>query len=123
MISYFKKHIPLTIRFIGKKEKIMSENKIEIVLERLTEEEESFLDKAIKNFERDMPWDKFDEFAFGSDSILYKYDFRNAGLTENPLCLVLNAMWLKLGVRHGYIPKEKDKTIIIRYGTEMITIN
>lgn len=101
----------------------MSENKIEIVLERLTEEEESFLDKAIKNFERDMPWDKFDEFAFGPDSILDKYNSRYAGLTENPLCSALDAMWLKLSVRQGHIPKEKDKTIIIRYGSEIITIN
>jgi hypothetical protein len=71
-------------------------------------DESAFLRRARENFERNMDWLEFEEFAFGMRSPIFSRGRTHRDVRENPLYIELRDMWLELGVRQGYIAKPEN---------------
>lgn len=98
----------------------MLENKEEIFLGKLTEEEESFWNKVIKNFERNMPYREFEKFVFNPGSPVSRNSVLASGGT---LSVAMEEICMKLRIRQGEgALEDKDKTLVIHFGMETLTI-
>lgn len=75
-------------------------------------DDRAFLQRARENFERNMDWLAFEEFAFGMHSPLFAQTRSHRDVRENPLYVALRDMWLELGVRQGYIahPQKENES-------------
>lgn len=101
----------------------MEKNREEIFLGKLTEEEETFWNEMIKNLQRSMPWREFEKFAFGPGSLISRNEVSLLS-SGGPLYLAAEEICTKLQVRQGEAtPEDKNKTIVIHYGAETLTIN
>ncbi|MFZ3210535.1 MAG: hypothetical protein WA188_03400 [Terriglobales bacterium] len=84
---------------------------ISIDLTTLGDEEERFYRAAKQRFESGIAWFDFDDFAFGSNSPLYRGRASHHEVLQHPLYIVLKDMWLELGVRQGRVRADAGKGI------------
>lgn len=83
------------------------ESGAEISLKHLTKAQREFYATAVELFRRNTPWLRFDEFAFGPRSPLYKNRSSHLDVISDPLYAALEDMWLQLGVQQGAVSREK----------------
>lgn len=76
----------------------------------LTPEERAFLHRARGKFLENADWLEFEDFAFGSRSLLYSRSRSHQDVLSHPLYLALKEMWLDLGVRQGRVSATKGET-------------
>jgi len=82
---------------------------IRIDLAALSDEEQRFYRAAKERSDNGIPWFDFDDFAFGSNSPLYRGRASHHEVLQHPLYIVLKDMWLELGVRQGRVRAETRK--------------
>lgn len=100
----------------------MEKNKEEIFLGKLTEEEESFWNEAIKNLQKNMPWKEFEKFAFGRGSPISRNQ-TSILHSGGALFIAIEEICTKLQIRQEEdASKDKNKTIVVHYGNETLTI-
>lgn len=100
----------------------MPVNKEEIFLEKLTGEEESFWNEAIKNLQKNMPWKEFEKFAFGPGSPISRNQVSILS-SGGALFAAVEEICTKLQIRQREdASKDEDKTIVVHYGTETLII-
>ena len=83
-----------------------SDTGVEIELTGLTEEKAKFYRQAVERFRKNVDWLVFEEFVFGPMSPLYSDRKSRLEVIEDRLYLVLEDMWLQLGVQQGMVKAE-----------------
>jgi hypothetical protein len=70
----------------------------------LTPEEEAFLARARACEAENLDWFAFESFAFGMQSPIFSKSRSHHGPhVENPVYIALREMWLRLGIRQGWV--------------------
>ena len=69
----------------------------------LNELEERFYLQAVEKFKQNLPWNEFDEFAFGPLSPIYNNERKSLEVMKNPLYGVLEDMWIQLGIQQSCV--------------------
>lgn len=80
----------------------------EISLKHLRKSQREFYDRALELYRDNESWLRFEEFAFGSRSPLYKDRKSHLEVVKDPLYLVLEDMWIQLGVQQGMIKRQAN---------------
>ena len=78
---------------------------VEISLKHLKKVQREFYNRALELYRRNESWLRFEEFAFGANSPLYKDRQSHLEVVKDPLYLALEDMWLQLGVQQGMIKR------------------
>lgn len=85
---------------------INSDTGTEISLKQLKKGHREFYDRALELYRHNESWLRFEEYAFGSLSPLYKDRNSHLEVVKDPLYLALEDMWLQLGVQQGMIKRQ-----------------
>lgn len=78
----------------------------EILLKRLKKGQGQFYDRALELFRGNESWLRFEEFVFGAQSPLYEDRTSHLDVVKDPLYLILEDMWIQLGVQQGMIKRK-----------------
>jgi hypothetical protein len=76
---------------------------VEIALGKLAKAQRDFYERALELYRRNESWLRFEEFALGPRSPLYKGHDSHLDVVKDPLYLAVEDMWLQLGVQQGMV--------------------
>jgi hypothetical protein len=81
---------------------------LQIDLSHLDRERKRFYQSALDKLDENVAWLEFEDFAFSFGSPVFKASRNRREVLSDPLYVVLKDIWLRLGIRQGFVAPPKE---------------
>jgi hypothetical protein len=81
---------------------------LQIDLSGLDSERKQFYQAAIEKLDENVAWLEFEDFAFSFSSPVFRASRNRREVLSDPLYLALKDIWLRLGIRQGFVAPLKE---------------